>query len=100
MKWLFVISVALVAACGDREAHKLATIRDEVCHCKTAKCADEAMERLPKQGIQSTPRAQHVAREMLDCLAELYKADRPITDPDALEPTDLETSDRASAKTP
>ena len=75
MKWLFVICVASLAACGDREAHKLAKIRDEVCHCKTAQCADEAMAQLPTKDIRSTPRAQKVAREMLDCLSELYKAD-------------------------
>jgi hypothetical protein len=99
MKWLFVICVALLAACGDREAHKLAKIRDEVCHCKTAKCADDAMARLPTKNIQSTPRAQRVAREMLDCLAELYRANRPSDDPDA-ELSDPETSDPASARTP
>ena len=97
MKWSFVICVALLAACGDREAHKLAKIRDEVCHCKTAKCADEAMARLPTKDIQSTPRAQKVAREMLQCLSDLYEADHPTDDPDASAP---ETADPASARTP
>ena len=97
MKWLFVISVALLGACGDREAKKRAKVRDEVCHCKTAKCADEAMARLPTKDIQSTPRSQKIAREMLDCLSDLYKAERPTDDPDASDP---ETSDPASARTP
>ncbi|HTL32102.1 MAG TPA: hypothetical protein VL326_03195 [Kofleriaceae bacterium] len=100
MKWLFVISVALVSACGDREATKLAKIRDEVCHCKTAKCADEAMARLPTKNIQSTPRARKIAREMLDCVYEVYKTNAPIDDPDAEAPNDPETSDPASARTP
>src|SRR5512139_332941 len=77
MKWLFVISVALAGGCGDREASKLGKIRDEVCHCKTAKCAEAALADIPKKDIQSTPKSQRVAREMLDCLAELYKAERP-----------------------
>ena len=99
MKWLFVISVALLAACGDREAHKLAKIRDEVCACKTAQCADEAMAQLPKKDVRSTPRTQKIAREMLDCVSELYKADRPNPDPDA-PATDPETPVGASARTP
>ena len=98
MKWLFVISVALQGACGDREAKKLAKVRDEVCHCKTAKCADDAMARLPTKDIQSTPRSQKIAREMLNCLSDLYKAERPTDDPDAA--TGPETSDPASARTP
>ena len=97
MKWLFVICVALVAACSDREAHKLAKVRDEVCQCKTAQCADEAMAQLPKKDIRSTPRAQKIARELLDCLSELYKANRPNPDPDA---TDPETPAPTSARTP
>jgi hypothetical protein len=107
MKWLFVISVALLAACGDREAKKLAKIKDEVCACKTAQCADDAMAKLPKKDIRSTPRAQKIAREMLDCVSELYKADRPNPDPDArLEEapsgatTGPETPAGASARTP
>lgn len=83
MKWLFVISVALAGGCGDREANKLGKIRDEVCACKTAKCGEAALAKVPTKDIQSTPKSQRVAREMLDCLAELYKADRPTTDPDA-----------------
>jgi len=86
MKWLFVISVALAGGCGDREATKLGKIRDEVCHCKTAKCAEAALAEVPKKDIQSTQKSQRIAREMLDCLAELYKADRPSTDPDDAAP--------------
>lgn len=98
MKWLFVISVALVGACGDREATKLAKIRDEVCACKSPKCAQDALERVPKHDIQSTVRSQRVAREMLDCLATLYKEGRPETDPDAAteEATGPGTVDPAS----
>jgi hypothetical protein len=83
MKWLFVISVALVGACGDREVPKLAKIRDEVCHCKTATCAEAALQNVPTRNIESTARSQKIAREMMDCLAELYANGRPATDPDA-----------------
>lgn len=86
MKWFFVISVALLGACGDREANKLARIRDEVCKCKTVKCGEAALAQVPTKDIQSTPKSQYIAREMLNCLADLYKADRPTTDPDAAQP--------------
>ncbi len=96
----FVICVALaLCACRDSEVDKLGKIRDEVCKCKTAKCAEAALGQVPKPKLESTPRAQQIAREMLNCVAELYKADRPTQDPDA-EINAPETSDPASAKTP
>jgi hypothetical protein len=84
---LYVICVAIAAstlgACSENEAEKLEKIRDEMCACKTAACAEAALERVPKHNIQSTPRSQRVAREMLDCLAELYEQGQPTQDPDA-----------------
>ena len=81
---LYVISVALVAtACADNEIEKLEKIRDEVCACKTARCAETALERVPKGKVESKPRSQRIAREMLDCLSELYEAGKPTLDPDA-----------------
>ena len=87
---LFVICVALaLCACADNEAKQLGKIRDEICACKTSKCAEAALQRVPKPkgNTPATPRAQHVAREMMDCLAELYESERPTQDPDAEEPT-------------
>ena len=82
MKWLFVISVALVGACGDREA---ASSRRSVTR---SAMQDRQMRRgrarkRAEQRLQSTPKSQRIAREMLNCLAELYEAERPTTDPDA-----------------
>lgn len=79
----FVICVALVAACKDHELRKLSTVRDAVCGCKTVQCAEAALADVPKAKVASSPRSQRVARQMLDCLAEIYEADRPTTDPDA-----------------
>ena len=94
---LYVICVAL-CACTDREADKLAKVRDQVCGCKTVKCAEAALERVPKHDVESNHRTQRIAREMLDCLADLYGADKPTMDPDAaIRP---ETPEPASAKTP
>lgn len=80
----FVIGVAFVAACHDRELQQLAAARDAVCACKTVACAERALGEVPREPVSSTPRAQRLAREMLDCLAEVYEAARPSTDPDAL----------------
>ena len=83
MKWSYVISVALIWGCDDHGASKLAKVRDDVCACKTPQCAESALEAVPKQDIVSDHRSQRIAREMLDCLAELYAGERPDDDPDA-----------------
>ena len=85
MRWLLVISVAL-AACGDRDAARLEKVKDAVCSCKTASCAELAMKDVPKSDIKATHRAQVIARDMMDCLKKLYDAERPSTDPDAPQP--------------
>jgi hypothetical protein len=84
---LYVICVALSAtACRDSEIEKLEKVRDEVCACKTAKCAEAALDHVPKGTVEASPRAQSLAREMLDCLAHAYERDRPTQDPDAETP--------------
>ena len=80
----FVICVALAAgACGDRGESQLARVRDAVCACKTASCADDAMKAVPQRDVPSNPRTQKIAREMLDCVARLHEQGRPTEDPDA-----------------
>jgi hypothetical protein len=82
----FVIFVALVVpACKDHELAKLKDVRDEVCACKAVPCAEAALTRVPPKDVKSTTRSQTVAREMMNCLAELYAAEQPTPDPD--EPT-------------
>jgi hypothetical protein len=82
-----VIWVALAcAACRDRELVKLSRVRDTVCKCKSVACAETAMKDLPTGKVESTPRSQKVAREMMNCLHDLYELDRPTTDPDAEVP--------------
>ena len=44
------------------------------------------MKRVPQDAIESDHRTQKIAREMLECLAKLYVAERPTTDPDAEAP--------------
>ena len=84
MKWQFVICVALaVAACRDHELERLSAVRDQVCACKTVACAEAALAKLPTGKVASTRRSQQVARQMLDCLADLYNRGRPTLDPDA-----------------
>ena len=102
MKWCFVISVALSGACRENEADKLAKVRDEVCACKTALCAEAALERVPKKDVESNVRSQQIARQMLSCLADIYEDERPTTDPDAElpEPSGPGTPEPASARRP
>jgi hypothetical protein len=78
----FVISLALLAGCRDEGIVELEGIRDDVCKCKDAKCGEEAMKRVATSDVPNSRRSQVIAREMMDCLARLYEADRPTTGPD------------------
>jgi hypothetical protein len=78
---VLAILVTLVA-CNDSDVERLTAIKDEVCACKTASCAEKAMARVPTD-IKSTPRARTAAREMIECLSRAQSAERPSTDPDA-----------------
>lgn len=98
MRRLFVIWVALVGSCGDSEVERLASIKDQVCACKDAACAETAMKQVPQHDIKSTKRTQKLGREMLDCLAKLYAANAPSTDPDHEAPAPAQ--DPAAARRP
>lgn len=77
VKFHFVICVALLGACKDHELKKLEKVRAEVCACKNVACAETAMGKLPTKNVESTPKSQGLAREMLDCLAHLYEIASP-----------------------
>jgi hypothetical protein len=83
-----VIGVAVLAAsaCRDEGLVELEELKDEVCACKTPACGEAAIKRTPQEGIEKNHRSRQIARDMLDCMAALYKADRPTTDPDAEQP--------------
>ncbi len=80
---LVVISLALAAGCRDPGITELEGIRDEICSCKAAKCGEDAMKRVPSTKVPNNHRTQTIAREMMECLAKLYEAERPETGPDA-----------------
>jgi hypothetical protein len=83
---ILVTLVALVvtlAGCSDHGAAKLTAIKDKVCACASVVCAEQAMQEVPTQAIQSNHRTQVIARGMMDCMARLQEAERPVTDPDA-----------------
>jgi hypothetical protein len=80
------ILVTLVA-CKAHDVEEMTAIKTEVCACKTASCADQAMARVPKESIGSNPRTQALAREMIECKVRLDAAERPVTDPDAEDST-------------
>jgi len=87
VKCCFVICVALaLPACKDHELKQLEAVRKEVCACKTVKCADAAMAKLPQKNVKTSTKSQGLANEMLHCLGDLYSADRPTLDPDAPAP--------------
>jgi hypothetical protein len=79
--WLAIL-VTLVA-CKDHDLERLNDVKRDVCACKEASCADQAMTRVPTASIKSTPRSQAIAREIMECRARLEAAARPSTDPDA-----------------
>jgi hypothetical protein len=75
----FVLAAALVAylpACSDPQTEYLAGIRDQVCACKSAECAEKAVATVPQKDVKSTPKTQKLANEMLDCLAKLYRSEQ------------------------
>lgn len=79
---LLAILVTLVG-CTNHDLDVMNAVKADVCACKTPSCADEAMARISKTPIPSTPKTMAVAREILECRAKLEAADRPTTDPDA-----------------
>jgi len=83
-----LVLLGLLAACHDRETEALTRVKQRVCACTTVACAEDALKAIPQGAVPpgdvtSSHRAQGVARDMLDCLAKLYAAQRPSTDPDA-----------------
>lgn len=91
---IWLASLLAVGACGDDKLAKLETIRDEVCACATVACGEAAMKKLPQDKIDASRKTQRVARDMLDCMAELYAKGVPTTDPDA--PADVPAAGSAA----
>lgn len=88
----------LLGGCTDHGAAKLTKIKDKVCACATASCAEDALKDVEKAGAQSNHRTQGIARAMMDCIAKLEAKDRPSTDPDA--EGDGSASDGSAAPAP
>ncbi len=84
-RWL-VISLAVVAGCRDPGIADLEHSRDAICACKSAACAETEMKRVPARDAPNNHRAQTIARQMMECLAKLYEAERPATGPDDVPP--------------
>lgn len=80
---ILVASAVALAACKDRAVERMEAVKREVCACKDAACADQAMNRVTAGSIKSNARTQALARDMVECRARLEAADRPNTDPDA-----------------
>jgi hypothetical protein len=82
---LVTLGVALggLGGCKDHDLERLEAVKRDVCACKDASCADQAMNRVPTAAIKSTPRTQALARDIMECRARIEAAERPNTDPDA-----------------
>lgn len=80
---VLVLVLAWMGACSDDKLGPMRAIKAEMCACKTAACADDAMKRVPPPAGSADHRAQKLAREIQDCLVKAYDRDRPTTDPDA-----------------
>jgi hypothetical protein len=99
MRLAAMLFALITSACTDREADQLADVKSKVCACPTSKCAELAMDALPKQSVASNHRTQETARRMLDCLAKLYDREKPVANPDE-EASDPGSAAPASARTP
>ena len=79
--WIAIL--VTLAACHDRDVERLTAIKETVCSCRTATCAEQAVDQVSQATIASNHRTQALARDMMDCVAKLHAAERPIIDPDA-----------------
>src|SRR3954470_16578649 len=68
-----LVLVAL-AACTDQDAVRLAKIKEAVCACETTACTDLELAAIPQDAIKSNHRTQKIAREMMDCIADVQGA--------------------------
>jgi hypothetical protein len=80
---IFVLLAGLACSCQNAEAVALERVKQRVCACKDVACAEAALAEVPHGDAKASHHAQSIARDMLDCLAKLYDAQRPSTDPDA-----------------
>ena len=96
--WLAIL--VTLAACRDHDLELLSSVKDDVCACKEASCADQAMARIDKRAIESTRRSQAIAREILECRARLEASERPSTDPDAERSADPAAAAGAGSAAP
>lgn len=77
-----VTALAGLAGCQDAQLTALEAVKAEVCACSTAACAEAALARVPQGTVRATPASRQVARDMLDCVAQRYAAERPQASPD------------------
>lgn len=73
----FLVVLALLAGCENKELTQLERVKQEVCACKDVACAEAAMKRVPTGDVHPDHREQGVARDMLDCLSKLYDEAKP-----------------------
>ena len=73
----FVVVLALLASCENKELTQLERVKQNVCACKDVACAEAALKNMPAGEVHPDHREQGVARDMLDCLSKLYDDAKP-----------------------
>jgi hypothetical protein len=100
--------LVVLVACADRDVDGLASVKDKVCACKTASCAEQEITHVPKTTVKSR-HVQELARAIQDCLAKRKAAELPTAEPDtegsadtpeASQPTQAPGAAASAAKQP
>ena len=81
--WSRLVVLAALCGCHDPEVDALDGIKDRVCACHTAECADLAVKDVARHDVASNRKTQRIAREMLACVARAHDEELPADD----EPT-------------
>jgi hypothetical protein len=117
MRWLLAVICVALVGCEDRELKELERAKEQACDCSAhlqelegkgpiapedrasaLACADSALKDVKaiSGSDEPTHRTQRIARDMLDCVAKIYAAQRP----DAEDATSPGKTGHASAETP
>jgi hypothetical protein len=69
-RFALLLGISLLA-CRDPRMDQMQRAREIACQCKDAACVNAALAQLPSAGPKNKARAQRLAAEILQCLAEV-----------------------------
>jgi hypothetical protein len=82
--------LALAAGCSDPKLARMTEVRDAVCKCQDAACVEMALAKMPGAPPRQEQRAQRLAREIMECVAQVG----------AMEPTPADREPPAEREAP